>query len=182
MKARHARVLRDMEHKISRAIVDVAVERQAGTIVMGDVQDVADGVHLGRQSNQKISQWNHGKIRLYVEYKAQAEGIRLVLHNEHYTSQTCPQCGSRHKPRGRLYTCGQCGFSGHRDVVGQINILSAYTHGEPGKSPAPPVVKYCMPHNLRLMRRCRDTGQVLGTCSLEPPQERLVWSQEATAL
>src|SRR5262249_49679341 len=30
------------------------------------------------------------------------------------TSQTCPQCAHRHKPRGRVYTCGQCGFSGHR--------------------------------------------------------------------
>jgi putative transposase len=167
LKAKHKRVIRDLEHKVSRAIVQVAVERQANTIVMGDVRDVADGVNLGRQNNQKISQWNHGKIRTYVAYKAQAEGIRLVLQDEHYTSQICPHCGHRHKPRGRVYVCGQCGFSGHRDVVGQINILSVYTHGEPGKIPAPPVVKHRMPHNLRLMRRCRDTGQVLSTCSLE---------------
>jgi putative transposase len=162
MKAKHARVLRDMEHKISRALVDVAVERQADTIVMGDVRDVADGVDLSKQTNQKISGWSHGKIRLYVEYKAQAEGIRLVLQDEHYTSQTCPQGGHRHKPRGRVYTCGQCGFSGHRDVVGQINILSAYMYGEPGKIAAPPLVKHRMPHNLRLMRRRQDTGQSQG--------------------
>jgi putative transposase len=166
MKAKHARVLRDLEHKISRAIVEVAAERQAGTIVLGDVRDVADGVDLSKQTNQKISGWSHGKIRTYVEYKAQAEGIRLMLQDEHYTSQTCPQCGHRYKPRGRVYTCGQCGFSGHRDVVGQINILSAYTCGEPGKIPAPPMVKHRMPHNLRLMRRRRDTGQVPNTCSL----------------
>jgi putative transposase len=167
MKARQARVLRDMEHKISRAIVDVAVERQAGTIVLGDVRDVADGVDHGRQNNQKISGWNHGKIRTYVEYKAQAEGIVVVLQEEHYTSQTCPSCGYRHKPRGRVYRCGPCGFSGHRDVVGQVNILSAYLHGTPGKLPVPAVVKHRMPHNLRLMRRCRDTGQMSNICSLE---------------
>ncbi len=166
MKAKHARVLRDIEHKISRAIVDGAVERQAGTIVLGDVRDIADGVALSKLTNQKISGWSHGTIRAYVEYKAQAEGIRLVLQNEHYTSQTCPQCGNRHKPRGRVYTCGQCGFSGHRDVVGQINILSSYLHGAPGKIPAPAVVKHRMPHNLRLMRRCQDTGQSQD-CSLE---------------
>ena len=166
MRAKHAVVLRDMEHKISRAIVDVAVERRAATIVMGDVRDVADGVDHGRQNNQKISGWNHGKVRAYVVYKAQAEGIALVLQDEHYTSQTCPQCGHRHKPRGRVYTCRACGFSGHRDVVGQINILSAYLHGIPGKLPVPAVVKHRIPHNLRVMRRCRDTGQSQD-CSLE---------------
>ena len=182
LKAKHKRVIRDLEHKVSCAIVAVAVASQAGTIVLGDVRDVADGVNLGRQGNQKISQWNHGKIRSYVAYKSQAEGIRLVLQDEHYTSQTCPQCGHRHKPRGRVYTCGQCGFSGHRDVVGQVNILSAYTHGEPGKILAPPVVKYRMPHNLRLMRRCRDTGQAHTPVAWRPPVQLGLWSQEAAAL
>ena len=161
MKAKQARVLRDMEHKISRAIVDVAVERQAGTIVLGDVRDIADGIDKGTEHNQRMSQWPHGKVRTYVAYKAEAEGICLALQSERYTSQTCPSCGHRHKPRGRVYRCGQCGFSGHRDVVGQVNILSAYTAGEPGKLPLPTVVKHRMPHNLRLMRRRRDTGQAL---------------------
>ena len=134
---------------------------------MGDVRDIADGVDLSRQTNQKISGWNHGKIRASVTYKAAAEGIALALQDEHYTSQTCPQCGHRHKPRGRVYTCGQCGFSGHRDVVGQVNILSAYLHGTLGQIAAPAMVKHRMPHNVRLMRRCRDTGQVPRACSLE---------------
>jgi len=131
-----------------------------------DVRDIADGVALSKQTNQKISGWNHGKMRALITYKAAAEGITVTLQDEHYTSQTCPQCGHRHKPRGRVYTCGQCGFSGHRDVVGQINILSSYLHGAPGKIPAPAVVKHRMPHNLRLMRRCQDTGQSQD-CSLE---------------
>jgi putative transposase len=170
MKAKHARVLRDMEHKISRAIIAVAMRRQAGTMVMGDVRDVADGVDLSKPSNQKISGWNHGKIRSYVEYKAQAEGIRLVLQDEQYTSQTCPYCGHRHKPRGRVYTCRACGFSGHRDVVGQVNILSAYTHGKPGMLPVPPTIKQRRPalgNEKRSMRSCRDTGQMSTICSLE---------------
>jgi putative transposase len=161
MKAQHGRVMRDLAHKISRSIVDVAVERQANTIVMGDVRDIADRVNHGKQHNQQSSQWMHGTMRTFVEYKAQAEGIQLVLQDEHYTSQTCPQCGHRYKPRGRVYLCGQCGFRGHRDVVGQINILSAYTRGAPGKLPMPHTVKHRIPHNLRVMRRCRDTGQTV---------------------
>ena len=161
MKAHHDRVITDMAHKISREIVNVAVEREASTIVMGDIKDIADEVALGKKTNQKISGWNHGQIRKFVEYKAQTEGIIVVLQDERYTSQTCPCCGNRHKPRGRNYRCPSCGFQSHRDVIGQVNILSAHKFGEPGKIPAPTIVKHRMPHNMRLMRRRADTPQTL---------------------
>ena len=158
LRAKHQRVLRDLDHKISRSIVDIAVERKAEKIVMGDVRDIANGVNLSKQTNQKISNWTHGKVRQFTEYKAQAEGIEVELIEERYTSQTCPQCGTRHKPKGRNYRCPDCGFIGHRDVVGQINILSKYKHGENGKIPLPGVIKHRIPHNLRVMRRRQDTG------------------------
>lgn len=159
MKAKHARVMRDMEHKISRAVVDVAVELGASTVVYGDVRDVADEVALGKRTNQKVSSWNHGKVRTYTEYKALAEGIAVILQNEAYTSQTCPNCGGRHKPRGRVYRCPTCGFQAHRDVVGQINILSAYKTGAPGELPVPPIIKHREPYSIRRTRRRPDTGQ-----------------------
>lgn len=160
MKAKHNRVLRDMEHKISRAIVDEAVELGAATIVYGDVRYAAEEVALGKSTNQKVSGWDHGKVCWYVKYKAAAEGIAVVLQDERYTSQTCPSCGARHKPRGRVYRCPSCGFQAHRDHVGQVNILSAYKYGAPGKIAVPVGLKHRMPHNLRLMRRRPDTGQV----------------------
>jgi len=159
MKAKHGRVMRDMEHKISRTIVDTAVERKAGTIAIGDIRDIADGVDCGTVQNGRMSRWNHGKISDYVEYKAAAEGIVVALVDEHHTSQTCPNCEHRHKPRGRKYGCPVCGFQAHRDVVGQVNILSVFRHGEPGKIAAPSLVKYRIPHDMRVMRRCQDTGQ-----------------------
>ena len=175
LKAKHERVMRDMEHKISRAVVDVAVEHKAGTIVIGDVRDVADGVDLGKTTNQKISGWNHGKVRRYVEYKAEAEGVAVELEDEAYTSQTCPSCRGRHKPKGRRYRCPACGLQAHRDVIGQVNILSRFKHGEPGKVPAPAVVKYRIPHDVRVMSRCPDTGQAAMPVARES-------SREATAL
>jgi putative transposase len=158
-KAKYDLVMRDLEHKISRAIVDEAVDRKAGTIVYGDIRDIADGIDKGKVHNQRTSQWSYGKVRAYVEYKAQAEGIEVVLQDEHHTSKTCPNCGNRHKPKGRIYQCPACKFQSHRDVVGQVNILSAFKVGEPGKIPAPTNVKYRIPQNLRVMRKCRDTGQ-----------------------
>lgn len=161
MKAKHERVTRDIAHKVSKAIVEEAVARGASTIAYGDIRNIADGIDTGSEHNQRMSQWAHGKVRAYVEYKAQAEGITVVLQSERDTSKTCPSCGNKHKPRGRTYICRRCGFSGHRDVVGQINILSAYKFGQPGKLPVPTEIKHRIPHNLRVMRRRVDTPQAL---------------------
>lgn len=100
------------------------------------------------------------QIRKFVEYKAQAEGIAVKLVDERYTSQTCPTCGNRHKPKGRNYRCPSCGFSGHRDQVGQINILSTYKFGEPGKIPVPQRLKHSVPFDIRRTLRCLDIGPI----------------------
>lgn len=182
MKAQHERVTRDIEHKVSRVIVDEALSRGASTIVMGDIKDIADGVNLGKQTNQKISGWNHGTIRKYVEYKAEAEGIAVVMQDERYTSQTCPSCGNRHKPRGRNYRCPSCGFQSHRDVVGQVNILSAYNFGAPGKIPAPTEVKHRIPYNIRVMRRCGDTRQDVNPVALSVAEHNDLRSEKLLRL
>lgn len=159
-KAKYRQVMRDIEHKISKAIVETALNRGANTIAYGDVRNIADGIAKGRAHNQRISQWAHGKVRDYTRYKAEAEGIKVILQNEKNTSKTCPSCGNQHKPRGRNYKCSVCGFSGHRDMVGQVNILSVFKFGEPGKIPATGSLTYRIPHNVRVMRKCRDTCQV----------------------
>ncbi len=133
--AQQRRRVRDIEHKVSRAVVQWAVERQAGTLVIGDVRDVGDGKRLRATEQQKISTWAHGRMRGYLTYKATGAGIAVPpVVNEAYTSQTCPQCGRRHKPTGRIYGCGACGFRGHRDIVGAANILSRYRTGPLGRS------------------------------------------------
>jgi putative transposase len=151
---------RDIEHKVSRAVVNWAVERRAGTLVIGDVRQAADQVDVGHTNNQKISSWPHGCMRQYITYKAEAAGIHVVLEDEAYTSQTCPNCGRRYKPRGRVYACPVCGFVGHRDIVGSANILSRYQFGEVGRIVPPTEVKYRHPFDATGKRSPVDTGHV----------------------
>jgi putative transposase len=106
-----------MEHKISRAVVTWAKERQVSTLVIGDVRDLANGKRLNTKSQQKIGLWSHGRQRAYITYKAAAAGITVTLVEEAYTSQTCPGtlpdgtgCLQCYKPRGRVYRCPACGF------------------------------------------------------------------------
>jgi putative transposase len=140
---------RDIEHKVLRAVVEYAVERQAGTIAIGDARDIADGKRLAAKSQQKIGVWSHGKTRAYITYKAKAEGISVELIDEHGTSKTCPRSQRHYKPTGRVYRCPNlaCGLVAHRDAVGCINILSRKVHGELAKILPPPLAatKYRYP-------------------------------------
>jgi putative transposase len=155
MKAKHARIMRDIEHKISHEVVEFAAERKAGTIVIGDVRDIADRIDKGKEHNGRMSRWNHGKIRFYIGYKAEAEGIKVEPVDEHSTSKTCPHCGQRHNPRGRNFYCPTFGIQTHRDVVGQTNILSRFLEGDVGRLPVPTDVMYRIPRNVRVLRsRC----------------------------
>src|SRR6266511_986493 len=159
-RAKQQRRMRDIEHKLSRAVVDYAIEREAGTLAIGDVRDVAVQSNKGAAANQKFSTWRHGKLRVYLTYKAEAEGMRVVLVDEHHTSKTCPNpsCNQRHKPTGRVYRCQVCGFQAHRDVVGAANILSRQLFGAVGKVRPPPATMYRHPF-LTGKRSGLGTGQ-----------------------
>ena len=149
--AKQKRRARDLEHKISRAVVDWAKERHVQTLLIGDVRDVADGKRLNAKSQQKVGLWSHGRQRAYITYKAKASGIAVGFVEEAYTSQTCPGtlpdgtgCMQCYKPKGRVYRCPACGFTAHRDGVGCANLLSQHYAGEPGHV-RPPPEKYRYP-------------------------------------
>ncbi|MBN1978793.1 MAG: transposase [Anaerolineae bacterium] len=166
--AKTRRQQRDTEHKVSRAAAEWVRECEAGTVVYGDVRDVGDGKRLHRQSQQKVSQWTHGKVRAYFTYKVEEFGIEVELQDEAYTTRSCPGCKHKHKPRGRVYACPVCGLRAHRDAVGAANILSLYLQGEMGHI-QPTAPKYRQPFRKACSERSRrerprrspeDTGQV----------------------
>lgn len=167
-----ANKIRDLEHKVSRLVVHEAVRLEVSTIGLGDVRNIGDGKKLAKKSQQKISQWTHGNVRKYIEYKATRVGIRTTLVNEAYTTQTCPQCGERHKPTGRVYSCCSCGFEGHRDLVGASNILARLETGEVGGI-YPEKVSYRHAHN------CKKKNKVSGESASSGPCERVhvAWEQ-----
>ena len=52
----------------------------------------------------------------------------MVAIPAHYTSQTCPACGtisSENRKSQAKFACIECGFSGNADLVAANNILAA---------------------------------------------------------
>ncbi len=132
VSAKLYRQQRDLLHKAARMVVTFAEAEGVAQIAIGDVRDIQDGVHLGANSNQKISQWPHGQLRGYLEEKAKRAGIPTELIGERDTTRTCSACGYAHAraPRGRRMRCSGCGVSVHRDGNGAANIASRALHGE----------------------------------------------------
>ena len=118
--------IRDIHHKQTSRLVQTLRKRGVGTLVIGDVRDIREDLDYGKKSNQKLHQWTCGKTREMLEYKSERLGMACKLQEESYTSQTCPACGHRHKPKGRVFRCPSCGLICHRDVVGATNIRSKY--------------------------------------------------------
>ncbi|MFM8322338.1 MAG: RNA-guided endonuclease InsQ/TnpB family protein [Chloroflexota bacterium] len=149
---------RDILHKASRHVVKFCGEHGVDRIAVGDVRDIQDGVNLGKKTNQKISQWVHGKFKNYLTYKSSQYGVVVDDIPEDYSTRTCSCCGHVHKyaPRGRVHTCSSCSAVIHRDLNGACNIASRAKYGSYG------YVQVATEKYLRPLRRSRAFDAGLG--------------------
>ena len=118
------RWMKDTDHKISRQIVNFAKENQVSTIRLEALSGIRQTARTSRKNEKNLHTWSFYRLAQYIEYKAILEGIQVEYVNPKYTSQKCPVCGERNKANDRKYQCS-CGYKGHRDRVGALNIISA---------------------------------------------------------
>ncbi len=119
--SRIERQVRDLAHKGTRAVVDFCASHDVGTVFIGDPHGVRKK-RSGRKHNQRMAQWEYGRDKDYLAQKLGRAGIASFTGSERGTSSRCPQCGHKHKPKGRVWQCKACGFTGHRDLVGSVNM------------------------------------------------------------
>lgn len=118
---RAERRIRDMRHKATCKVIDFCVEQEVGSLFIGNPHGVRNRKN-GRHHNQRMALWEYGKDIAYLTHKSKQAHISCFTGSERGTSSQCPRCGHKHKPRNRQWHCKQCGFSGHRDLVGSINM------------------------------------------------------------
>lgn len=120
--------MRNFYHHVSNHIEDYCLKNKIHTLVFGDIRTISKykKKRMSKRLNQSMSMISLGVLMNYVKYKLERHHIAVEPINEAYTTQTCPVCGHRHKPGGRLYSCKQCNFKAPRDEVGCYNILNKY--------------------------------------------------------
>lgn len=116
------RWMKDQNHKISRQIVNTAIQEGVSVIKLERLENIRKTARTSRKNAKNLHSWTFYQLQQFISYKASLVGIRVVEVHPAYTSQSCPACGKKNKARDRRYECS-CGFNAHRDRVGAINIM-----------------------------------------------------------
>ena len=124
MEDKEHRVLKDIDHKLSREIVNYAVLNGVKTIQLETLAGIRRTTRKSRKNNRSLNTWSFYRLQQFIKYKAALADIEVIEVDPAYTSQTCPNCGKLNHADDRSYSC-ECGFRCHRDIVGALNILCA---------------------------------------------------------
>ena len=114
----------DIDHKLSREIVNTAKTHDVSVIKLERLQNIRSTTRTSRKNNHSLHTWSFYRLAQFIEYKAKLAGIEVEYVDPAYTSQICPICGSVHHAKDRNYIC-RCGYHTHRDLFGAINICNS---------------------------------------------------------
>ena len=121
MQDRESRIVRDLNHKVSRDLVNMAKDQNAA-LVFEDLSGIRNTKKQRRSFKYSLHSWSFYQLQQFVEYKAKLLGIAVLYVNPAYTSQDCSRCGARGKRNGKEFKCPVCGHVNHADVNAAFNI------------------------------------------------------------
>ena len=121
VKDRESRIVKDLNHKISRKIVDMA-QVQHAALVFEDLGGIRQTRKQHRSFKYALHSWSFYQLQQFVEYKAKLLGIPVLYIDPAYTSQDCSRCGARGQRNGKAFKCPVCGHVDHADVNAAFNI------------------------------------------------------------
>lgn len=121
----------DYLHKASRLLINKALENEVTSIVIGYNQGWKNEINIGKKNNQNFVNIPYEKLINFIHYKAEENGIRVIMVKEGYTSKCSSldkeeirkhetYIGNRVK-RGLFKTSNRLEINA--DVNGSLNIL-----------------------------------------------------------
>jgi len=114
-------------HALTKELVARAVKERKG-IVVGDLKHLRKRAKFKDKANQKVHQWQFGRITAQLRYKCRDAGVPFALESESNTSATCCLCGKKENGRVErgLYRCKRNHVEFNADVLGSVNIEKRY--------------------------------------------------------
>jgi len=120
--SRFSRWSADYLHRVSKAIVQEAVENDCTAIAFENLKHIRKRI----SNASKFQQWAFRELERHVEYKAEEYGIDVDDVAPAYTSQRCShdECGFTHEDNrdGDEFECLKCGKELHADYNAARNI------------------------------------------------------------
>jgi len=120
-------------HTISKAIVAKA-ERSQCAIALEELKHIRARVKANKSQRQRLHNWSFGQLRSHIEYKAKRAGIKILVVDPAYTSQSCNECGfvsKANRPTQEQFRCKACGHEAHADLNAARNISRRVVVAQP---------------------------------------------------
>jgi len=128
IKNRESRIVRDINHRVSRKIVDIAEQTNSG-IKLEQLGGIRKSRKRGRRFNGLLHSWSFYQLQSFLEYKARLAGIPIAFVEPRNTSKECSRCGSEGTRTGKRFVCPQ-GHVDHADVNAGFNIAMRPSIGQ----------------------------------------------------
>lgn len=83
---KYEKKMHDYLHKVSNAIIEHLNSRGIGLLVIGYNDDWQRNSNIGKRNNQMFSMIPYSKLTNILQYKAEENGIKVILQEESHTS------------------------------------------------------------------------------------------------
>lgn len=160
IKHRESNIVKDINHKISKKVVDYARKNKCG-IKLEKLEGIRQRTKQVKSFKYSLNSWSYYQLQTFVEYKAQLAGVKVAYIEPAYTSQMCHKCGLIGNRNGKQFKCPHCEYTSHADGNAAWNI--AYSE----KLLVEPKTEHCC-KSVSLQRDCSVYNQRLvqeGDCT-----------------
>jgi len=123
-KGKESRIVRDINHKISKKIVDYCIKNNSG-IKLEKLTNIRRNKKNSKTFRYALNSWSYYQLGQMICYKAQLQGIPVQYINPFNTSKTCSKCGNIGNRKGKLFKCSNCKHTDHADVNAGFNIATS---------------------------------------------------------
>ena len=124
-RGKESRWQRDINHKISRELVNIVAGTPGGVIVLEKLDGIRSRVHGSKRFNRMMGNWAFRQLADMIVYKAERAGIPVVWVDPRKTSQTCSRCGHAtraNRPNQAHFKCVSCDYQVNSDYNAARNI------------------------------------------------------------
>ncbi len=120
IKNREQQIVKDLNHKISRYIVNLAIKEKGG-VKLEKLQDIRKTSRSRKSFKYALNSWSFYQLQKFIKYKALLAGVPVIYIEPAYTSKCCSRCGQIGERNGKIFKC-PCGYVEHADTNAAFNI------------------------------------------------------------